>query len=243
MKTVTKHRKTGAVIVAAGKGQRLKQNTPKCFLKINGIPLFIIALQAFERAQEIDEIVLVVPEGFEKSAYEHITTYKVRKCSEIVAGGFKRQDSALNGIKVLNSDIENILIHDGARCLISEDLIARIVKALATESVILPANQITDTLHRRSGDFAFPGPTREDFVTAQTPQGFHRRILEEAFEKNKNDSLQFTDEVSMVRGLLDVKAFIVRGERDNVKITHPEDLNMFKHQLESKSDIISKVLK
>ncbi|MDP8240196.1 MAG: 2-C-methyl-D-erythritol 4-phosphate cytidylyltransferase [Candidatus Hatepunaea meridiana] len=216
--------KFGAVIVGAGKGERLGKQTPKCLVRINNIPLLLIATLPFDRTTLVESIILVVPPGSEEEVRLSVEELRLKSITTIVPDGERRQDSVLNGIKALPDDIDRVIIHDGARVLLSIKVLERFISVLEQESAVLMAVPVSDTLHRDSDGYALAGPDRTCLIGAQTPQGFDRHLLIEAFEIASERDLSFTDEVTMVRELLNVNARIVEGEASNIKITRPDDL-------------------
>jgi len=223
--------KFGAVIVGAGKGKRLGKQTPKCLVRINNVPLLLIAALPFDRTDLVESIVLVVPSGSKEEIRLSVEELRLKSKITIVPGGERRQDSVLNGIKALSDDIDRVIIHDGARVLLSMRALERFINVLEQESAVLMAVPVSDTLHRDSDDYAFSGPDRTSLIAAQTPQGFERALLLEAFNIALERSLSFTDEVTMVRELLNVNARIVEGEASNIKITRPDDLIFYDQAL------------
>ncbi len=226
--------KFGTIIVGAGKGERLKSTVPKCLIRIEGVPLIVVSAWAFNEVELIDTISLVVPAGYESEIQTTVETIGLHKVIAVVSGGARRQDSVNNGLEALPSDIDRVLIHDGARSLISTGLIMRVVEALRQHSAVTAAVPVGNTLHRNENGCAVQGVDRSNLWGAQTPQGFDRKLLIEAFKQAEQKNLSVTDEVTLVRDTMDVKARLVMGEASNLKITHPDDLDLFRHHLEER---------
>ena len=217
----------GVVIVGAGKGERLGMLQPKCLVRVDDIPLLLVSTWAFERVEQIAEIVLVVPAGYDDEVQSACKESKLERVKAVVSGDDRRQDSVFNGIVALSTDVENVLIHDGARPLLTVEIIERLLEALKDEPAAFAAVPVSDTIHIDREGSAVKGPERINLVAAQTPQGFSRDLLLDAFDRCKQRRLTFTDEVAMVREVIGVNARIVPGEIANIKITGPEDLRLY----------------
>lgn len=219
--------KFGVVIVGAGKGERLGRVTPKCMVKIDKVPLLLLSVWVFEQSDDIESIVLVVPPGYEQDIDLDVKQLRFQNVTSIIQGAERRQDSVLNGIQSLSRDIDRVIIHDGARPLLSLEVVNRFITALKEEQPVFVGVPINDTLHTNIEGYAHNAPDRIDLVVAQTPQGFDRSLLLEAFFIGEERQLTVTDEATLVRETMDVLARIVEGETMNVKITRPEDLELY----------------
>jgi 2-C-methyl-D-erythritol 4-phosphate cytidylyltransferase len=204
---------------------------PKCLVEIEGVPLLFITAAPFEAAPEITEIVLVVPARFKALISGRTQTATFHKTVKVVAGGRHRSDSVRNGLAALLSDVRRVLIHDGARPFVSHALIKRVVDGLGDHKAVCPAIPVSDTLHRDDNGMAVTAVSREGLVAAQTPQGFDRRELEEAFKLSAESSQRWTDEIVLVREICGVEALIVPGESTNIKLTYPEDFEFHREKL------------
>ncbi|NQT34949.1 2-C-methyl-D-erythritol 4-phosphate cytidylyltransferase [bacterium] len=226
--------KFGVVIVGAGKGERLGRATPKCMVKIDKVPLLLLSVWVFEQSNDIESIVLVVPPGYEKDIDLDIKQLRFQNVTSIVPGAERRQDSVLHGIQALSRDIDRVIIHDGARPLLSTDVLNRFLTALKEEQSVFVGIPVTDTLHKNIEGYAQSAPNRIDLIAAQTPQGFDRSLLLEAFFAGEERQLTVTDEATLVRETMDVSVRIVEGEIMNVKITRPEDLELYNLPLKTR---------
>ncbi len=224
----------GAVIVGAGKGERLGMQRPKCLVRVDDIPLLLMSAWAFDMVEQITEIILVVPAGCEDEVQIASQEFKLERVKSVVSGGDRRQDSVFNGIMALSPSIEYILIHDGARPLLSVETIERLIKVLKNEAAAFAAVPVSDTIHINQEGCAVKGPDRLKLVAAQTPQGFRRDFLVDAVEKSRERGLTFTDEVAMVRDVIGVNARIVPGKMMNIKITDSEDLKLYESLLKER---------
>jgi len=230
--------KFSTVIVGAGRGERLGKDIPKCLYPIRGIPLMLLSVLPFNLVEETGDIILVVPENFLEDIKSTVAKYRLTRISSIVPGGAQRQDSVLKGLEAVQSDVDRVLIHDGARPLLSDVLVKRMVDSLKDELAAVAALNVTDTMHTARGLHAYAGPDRRGLVAAQTPQGFDRTVILEAFERAIDQSFKFTDEVMLVREMVNVYAAIVLGETANVKITRPDDLEFYSTMLDEKAKIL-----
>lgn len=222
----------GAVIVAAGRGERLGTDVPKGFVSVDDVPLMLLCIPAFESATTVSEIVLVVPSGFERKTRELCSLYRFAKVKHIVAGGMLRQDSVAAGVNALDRGIDHVLVHDGARPFITRDIIDDCATSVIENRSIVVGTNVTDTLHERKENYTHEGPDRSKLIAVQTPQGFHRQTLLDAFSLNNTRNIKATDEVTLVRNLCNIPAKIVLGRTTNLKITHPEDMDFYLPQLE-----------
>ncbi len=224
------------MIVAAGRGERLGSPTPKCLIRVEGISLLLMAAWPFEKAVGIEAIILVVPPGSEDAVRIEVESTGLGGVKAIVPGGARRQDSVLAGLKALSPEIDRVLVHDGARPLLSVELVNRLVNALRSAPAVTAAIPAADTIHRDDAGCAAAGPERADLVMAQTPQGFERKLLMQTFEKAGREALTATDEVTLVREMTGVKARLITGEAGNIKITSPDDLGFYHPQLQARAE-------
>jgi 2-C-methyl-D-erythritol 4-phosphate cytidylyltransferase len=221
--------KYAGIILAAGSGSRMHSDIPKQYIEIDGKPLIYYTLETFERSV-VDEIVLVVRPGDEEYARREIVDrYGFTKVSSIVCGGEIRTDSVLNGIKA--TEAEYVLIHDGARCLVSTDLIERMA-AKVVETSCIAAVPSKDTIKIVKEGVVCDTPNRENLYIVQTPQAFNRTDLLNAYlkldELSDEKRRTLTDD-SMIMENAGKPVQIVAGEYSNIKVTTPEDLDFVKN--------------
>ena len=226
--------KFGAVVVGGGKGERLGSEIPKCLVKVGNLPLIALASWAFNQVEAIESIVLVVPPGYESKIKSTVKELDLKKVTDVVEGGTERPDSVLAGLNAMPADVDHVLIHDGARPLVSVELISKTIEALAGKHAVTVATPVTDTLHQLEDNHTARGPDRDSLVAVQTPQGFNRMMLNRAFSIARTRKLVTTDEVTLVRDVMGIHSEIVPGESENVKITHPKDLETFAAQLKKR---------
>ena len=210
--------RTSAIIVAAGAGKRFGERKQFAYLKAK--PVLEWTLERFEAHPEVDALVLVLPDE------QDLKHYRLRytKIVDIVRGGEKRQDSVWQGFRLLSASApEIVLVHDGARPLVSADLISRVVAAARASGAAVPVLAIEDTIKEvRDGRIA--GTVDRTFLArAQTPQGFRYDILKKALEAARHERFWGTDEAALAeRAGIPVTA--VAGDPRNIKITTPIDI-------------------
>ncbi len=219
--------KVMAIVVAAGSGSRFGGDLPKQFLVLRNQPLVIHAVRRFENTEEVDEIVVVVPEAFIAETEELVRRFRLHKVGAVVAGGARRQDSVANGIRALSpraSDL--VLVHDGVRPFVDAQQIRDVIVQCRKHKAAVLAVQPKDTVRRSSGGLVFDRTLdRTALWLIQTPQAFTAGLLKKGLALAEKRHLTVTDEAALVERL-GVKARIVRGSYDNIKVTTKEDLEL-----------------
>lgn len=211
-------KRVSAIIVAAGGGERF--GSPKQLSLLKGKTVLDWSLEKFETHEAVDEIVLVI----RKKQGEEKAPARYKKIVAVVEGGERRQDSVLNGFKMIDPKKAGIvLVHDGVRPLVSQDLISRVIAVTAQKGAAIPALPIEETVKEVSGEEVLRTLERKELFRVQTPQGFSYSILKKALDKASEEGYYGTDEASLVERI-GKKVYIVQGDPKNVKITVPEDL-------------------
>ena len=171
-----------AIVVAAGKSERMGAGTDKAFLSLVNKPVIAWSLLAFERCPDVDAIVLVVRKDQLVACKAVVQMFGISKIHAIVAGGARRQDSVLSGLKACDIDTRHVVIHDGARPCISSEEISEIVKAVKRSGAVTFGRKITDTVKRVDrGSVVVATEDRDKLWAVQTPQAFQIKILREAY--------------------------------------------------------------
>ncbi|MVP02282.1 2-C-methyl-D-erythritol 4-phosphate cytidylyltransferase [Paenibacillus lutrae] len=216
--------KVGAIVVAAGKGSRMRTAESKQYLELAGKPILVHTLELFERIREVDSVVLVVGEGDVSRCESYKTQYGLDKVTRIVAGGGERQDSVSLGLKALPDGTEWVLVHDGVRPLVSEQqVLACLDKAAVTEAAVL-AVPVKDTIKVvNDKGHIVSTPDRKSLWAIQTPQAFRLSLLLQAHQMAGQDGFVGTDDAMLVERT-GVTVHVVEGDYYNIKITTPEDL-------------------
>lgn len=214
-----------ALIPAAGRGKRMGESIPKAFLPLGGVPLLARTLQKFEACPQIDEILPLVPgEEILHCQKEIVERFGLRKVSGILAGGAERQDSVFAGLTAIQGKADWVVIHDGARPLVTVELIERILAAAKEWKAAVAALPAWETVKEVSEDGEVRRTLdRRSLWIIQTPQSFEYRLLFGAYEKAREEGFLGTDDASLVERL-GVPVRVVEGEKWNLKITTPKDL-------------------
>ncbi len=214
-----------AIIVAAGKGSRMKGPTRKQYLELSGRPVLSYSLIIFDACTLIEEIFLVVPKNdIDACQNKIISALNLKKKVQLISGGVHRQDSVYNGLLSVGKQSDIVVIHDGVRPFVRpEDLTACIRCAKKVDACIL-GTPASDTLKRVDKSQRIEKTLdRKNIWLTQTPQAFKYELILEAHEAARRDGVIGTDDASLVERLgKDVK--IINGNRYNIKITVKEDL-------------------
>ncbi|MCR5254677.1 MAG: 2-C-methyl-D-erythritol 4-phosphate cytidylyltransferase [Acetatifactor sp.] len=226
-----------ALIFAGGTGQRLNdRGKPKQFLEIHGKPIIIYTLEHFENHPDIDSIVVVCLKGWIRELQREIKTYDIKKVDIIVPGGNTGHDSIYFGLKAMEGkypDDEIVLIHDGVRPLITDELITANIKAveefgtaitaeMAKESVILSDNGVDiDKV-----------PLRTHVYVSKAPQSFRYAWIKKYYEKAQADNFKAIDSSHMLSEY-GVPMHMVQSTKNNIKITDPADYYVVKGLFEA----------
>jgi 2-C-methyl-D-erythritol 4-phosphate cytidylyltransferase len=222
-----------AIIVAGGLGTRMGNATPKQFMLLHDKPVLYYTIKTFLEAFNDLYIILVLPEDYTDMGREIIDAYFDYSRIQITAGGETRFHSVMNGLEMVQEDAI-VFVHDGVRCLLTVDLIHRCyTKALENGSAI-PVVPAKDSVRLIEGEVN-EAIERNKVVMVQTPQTFHSRILQPAFQIDYKE--RFTDEASVVEEF-GLKIELVDGEEQNIKITRPIDLIVAEHILLEREEVI-----
>ncbi len=219
--------KAGVVIVSAGKGKRLAKGD-KAILKLGGKPLFCKSLNTFKSIKGIKEIVLVLRKSNFALSKEHIKA----KFITLVEGGVKRADSVFKGLSALSKDIEYVLIHDAARPFITKKTILDILKELKKYPAVICGLRCPDTLKLVKKGLVKKTLNREDVYLIQTPQGFRRKVILQAYKKFKKRRFTPpkagpTDDAQMLEAM-GKRVKVIYGDIFNFKITYSRDFALAK---------------
>jgi len=228
-----------AIVAAGGSGERFQSSTPKQFLALAGKPLLAHTVTAFLRSPDVHRVVLVLPgRGFENYVGIMRPWLKESDRLEVIAGGDSRQDSVWNGISRLSSAFEGwVVVHDGARPLVTQALIRDVVDAAKRLGGALAALPVDQTLKEvDSGATVLRTVDRRRYYQAQTPQCFRHRVLRAAFERARGEGFQGTDEAQLVERLGE-KVHLVPGLVRNLKVTTEEHLALAEHYLTLGEDV------
>ena len=212
------------LIPAAGMGKRMGSDRNKLLLTLLGKPLLSWTLLAAESSQSIDCIGIIGPPYDFPEFKRILEIISINKPVKLIQGGKTRQESVYNGLQALPEAAERVLIHDGARCLVTPNLFDKCAEALLTCQGLIAAIPVKDTIKIvDSNKLIEDTPNRSNLWAAQTPQGFEVNLLKECHQKGDQLAWQVTDDAALFEKCqLPVK--IVEGEETNLKVTTPVDL-------------------
>ncbi|RXJ03015.1 2-C-methyl-D-erythritol 4-phosphate cytidylyltransferase [Anaerobacillus alkaliphilus] len=210
------------VIPAAGQGKRMKLNHNKQFLQLENKPVIIHTLEIFQQDEWCKEIIVVANPNEAEQIRDLTNTYRITKAKQIVSGGSERQHSVYNGLKAVK-DSEIVLIHDGARPFVEEDLIHKLVIETDRSDAAILAVPIKDTVKECIESTITHTVDRSSLYSAQTPQAFSLKTILEAHKLAEENQFLGTDDASLVENL-QKKVSIVMGDYFNIKLTTQEDI-------------------
>ena len=210
--------KVGVVIAAGGSSQRMGDD--KLFALLGDKPILVRATQPFQKCQLVNQIVVVVGGERKEHCRRLVTGKEWSKVTDVCLGGERRQDSVAAGLKRLNK-CDWVVVHDGARPLVTVDLIERGLEAAKETGAAVAAVPVKDTIKVTGDDrIVQQTPPRQNLWAVQTPQVFRTDIITEAYSRANSD---VTDDASLVEQL-GYKVKLYMGSYDNIKVTTPDDL-------------------
>lgn len=225
-----------AIVLAGGSGRRMGNALPKQFLKVNERMIIEHTIDAFERSVRIDEIAVVTHPDYVEEMKGIIAANAWKKVGRVLLGGKERTDSTLSALRAYTEGDDRLLIHDGVRPLVSQEIIENVCDALMAcdaVNVVIPA---VDTIIEVKDGAMVAAPKRENLRQVQTPQGFKRAVLAQAFDRALEDpAFVATDDCGVVfKYAPDTTIKIVDGDTTNIKITYKEDLEFAKKILDGR---------
>ncbi len=214
-------RKTVVVIPAAGSGRRMGTEEKKQYLSLCGEPMVLRTARVFS---EMSLSMIVVAPPYEvESMRALLEAGGIHNVVAVVAGGKTRQASIENALGHISPEFQNVLVHDAARCLVRPALVWRIIEELEVHGAVIPALPLKDTIKRIEGDRVESTLNRDRLVAVQTPQGFWREMLLEAYAVAREEGLDATDDASLVE-FMQQDVHVIPGDDTNIKLTTPVDL-------------------
>ena len=220
-----------AVIFAGGVGSRMKtkDGTPKQFLEIEGVPILIHTLRIFENASVIDTIVIAMKDGYLERTEELLKKYNITKVSRLVVGGETGQESIYHGLlaakEVSQSDDDIVLIHDGVRPFIDEELIKKNIKSVKEHGSAVSCVPTTETFLITDGECHVTEiPLRSNSLVAKAPQSFYLKDILSAHEKTLAEGIHDSIDSCTLIYRYKKDLAVVMTDYDNIKITTPKDL-------------------
>ena len=226
------------VIVSAGRGSRMKADINKQFLKLKGKEVIAHTIDKFYNNKNIDEIVVVVKEDETDFFRRNIIDKYGYKNIKIAFGGKERQDSVFNGLKAVNERCDIVLIHDGARPFVTDEIIKNSIECAKKNKCVIVGVPVKDTIKIINKDNEVcDTPNRSTLWSIQTPQVFEYLSIIKAHKIAKEKSYYGTDD-SMLMEYLGYNVKVIEGSYNNIKITTPEDLKIGEEILnENKKEI------
>lgn len=216
--------RTEAIVVAAGRGERLGAPGGKAFVSLLGQPMLVHTLRAVEACPVVDEIVLVVPADRVTAAGDVIRAFRLTRVRELVPGGDERQDSVVRGLARVG-DAEVVLVHDGARPLVRPEVITSVARAAAETGAASAGIPMRETVKTVEAGDAVRTEDRARFWIARTPQAFRTPLLREAHQRAAQDGFRGADDAVLVERL-GRTVRMVEDSPTNIKITVPDDLRL-----------------
>ena len=213
-----------AIITAAGQGVRMAADLPKVLMSLGERPMLAQTLLAFEKADHIARVIVVTAkELLGPVAQDVVDAHGLHKVQKIVPGGAARQESVYAGLQAIDGACQLVAIHDGARPLITADLIDLTVERAAQYGAAALAVRPKDTLRRGESDHFLATLDRERIWQMQTPQVFSHDMILSAHQQAVSNGFLGTDDVSLVEAIGE-RVYVVEGRYENLKVTTPEDL-------------------
>jgi len=217
--------KVTAIVLAAGRGSRMNSSTPKQYLSLLGKPVLFYSLQAFEKSN-VDEVILVTGSGEQEYCKkEIIEKYQFHKVMHIVEGGRERYHSVHHGLLAAEGS-DYVLIHDGARPLVSTEVINRAIEKVMSNGACVVGMPVKDTIQYvdETGTIC-ETPDRNRTWTAQTPQCFSYDLAVSSYNKAiEAQDASVTDDAMVVQRYGNVRSVMLEGGYENIKVTTPEDI-------------------
>ena len=218
--------RVSAIVLAAGRGRRLKSRLSKPLARINAKPILIYSLEVLSRQSGIREIIVVANKNNLRAITTLVKKYRIPKVAAVILGGSRRQDSVANGLKCLDKNTDLVLIHDAARPFIKRCLVSRLIKEAGRHGAAIAGVRVKSTI-KQAGIRNFlveKTVSRQGLWEIQTPEVFRRDLILEAYRRFGSQDV--TDDAMLVEKLRGSKVKIVEGSCRNIKITTPEDLRI-----------------
>jgi 2-C-methyl-D-erythritol 4-phosphate cytidylyltransferase len=214
-----------AVLVAAGRGERLGEDRPKAFVRLGDLPLLAEPLRRLEESGWIDQIVLVAPPEWEEPAILLAEELGASKVSACVPGGTTRTESVRAGVAEVPEDAAVIVVHDAARPLVSEEVLLRVIAALGEGfDGAVPGLPLADTVKRVRDGVVVETVPRDELVTVQTPQAFVAPVLRAGLQALGDESTQGPTDCASIVEANGGRIKVVAGDEKLLKVTTRADL-------------------
>ncbi|CAM2853772.1 IspD/TarI family cytidylyltransferase [Weissella confusa] len=227
-----------AIIIAGGSGKRMQQDIPKQFLSVNGKPILIYTVESFQNHPLIDQVLLVVKNGWEDMVWRYVDQYKLTKVKWVIAGGKIGQESINNGVQFLKDKIsgkDTVVIHDGIRPIVDDYVLSDVVLTAEEKSNAVSALPYNEQIFLKDDDESTSNYIdRNTIMRVMTPQAYRFDLLVDGYDKALADNVGMTDSsyTNTMMVELGYKLYFALGSEKNIKITRPDDLLIFKALLE-----------
>ena len=222
-----------AIVLAAGNGSRMKSSIKKQFMEINGLPLIVHTISQFEKS-DVEEIILVTGKDEIDYCKELVRLHAFSKVKDVISGGLERYESVYKGLEYLSSNScksDIVMIHDGARPLVSVKLINKCIETMKDKKAIIVGVPVKDTIKIvDDANDVSATPDRSRLWSIQTPQVFTYGLIKECYDKMQKDIesgvVKPTDDSMVVEQYSDEKVRVIEGEYVNIKVTTPDDIEL-----------------
>lgn len=213
-----------AVVPAAGASTRM-EGKDKMLLELGDRPVLVRTLEALELCRLIQEIVVVTREDLVVSVSRLCHDFRLEKVTQVVVGGESRTASVLSGARAVNPKAELIAIHDGARPFVTQEVLEEVIQKAAEVGAAAPAVPVADTIKCARNGVVVETLDRETLFAIQTPQVFQAELIWAALQKTLDEGIALTDDCAAVERL-GMTVALTRGDRANLKLTTPADLDL-----------------
>ncbi len=237
-----------AIIVAGGKGLRMRQSVRKQYLELAGKPLIGHTLIAFDACQKVDKVILVIPQADLAVCHRMVEALGLQKKPRLIAGGAQRQHSVYNGLESIANSAhpdDVVVVHDGVRPFVTTAMLEACIDGARETGACITGVAAIDTLKRiDSGGWVQATLAREHIRMVQTPQAFQYALLQNAHAKALEQGFVGTDDAALVENW-GARVKMIDGGRFNMKITTPEDMviaKMYHHYLNQASSPLKETL-
>lgn len=230
-----------AVVLAGGIGSRMRSKSiPKQFLEVHERPILICTLEKFEENENIDAVIVSCVEEWIDYCWKIINKFGLKKVKKIISGGASRQESVYKGLKaareISESDKDIVVIHDGVRPLIDNELINSNIESVKKYGSAITCIESKETVAIVEGNKIITTTDRDNTRIARAPQSFYlSEILEVHEQAIRDGNVNVTDDGTLMK-LYNKEIYVVVGKSENIKITTPDDYYVFKALLQAKED-------
>ncbi len=231
--TIRKLKNTSCSVVVVAAGSSTRMGEDKLFMDLCGAPVLEHTLRALSACSCVEEIVLVTREEILEKAADLCYDLKLEKVTKVVIGGKNRNESALAGLSEIRRDAKLVLIHDGARPLVTEDVVRDAVHTAALYKCAAHAIPLTDTVKEADGETVLRTLDRSRLAAVQTPQAFVPEIIKAALTLAVKNGAEYTDDCAAVEAM-GIPVRLSKGSPENIKITRPLDIQTAEAILKSR---------